>query len=204
MAGITDRGTGNRARMRGTRDALLLVDLQEDYFADDELERCREDVLSTCSELARAAHQAGVPVLEVRTEHAADRSTWTLTMLEDDQGVVVRGTPGAARARGLDPGPADLLVKTRDSAFFGTDLVERLSRLGARRVVLTGVSTESCIAATARDAFAHDLAVVLVSDGTASVSWQEHDHTLEMLRTQHRQDVLMACEVAAQWSSGHD
>ncbi|MGB0190281.1 MAG: cysteine hydrolase family protein, partial [Nocardioides sp.] len=118
--------------MRDTHDALLLIDLQEDYFVDDELERCRDDVLDTCSELARAAHRAGVPVLEVRTEHEPDRSTWTLTMLEDDQGVVVRGTPGAARADGLDPGPADVLVKTRDSAFFGTDLVERLRRLGAR------------------------------------------------------------------------
>ena len=185
--------------MRATHDALLLIDLQEDYFVDAELERCRDDVLDTCSELARAAHRAGVPVLEVRTEHEPDRSTWTLTMLEDDQGVVVRGTPGAARAEGLDPGPADLLLKTRDSAFFDTDLVERL-----RRLVLTGVSTESCIAATARDAFAHDLAVVLVSDGTASVSWEEHDHTLEMLRTQHRQDVLTAREVSEQWSSRRD
>ncbi|MAY98306.1 MAG: cysteine hydrolase [Nocardioides sp.] len=191
-------------RMRATHDALLLIDLQEDYFVDDELERCRDDVLDTCSELARAAHRAGVPVLEVRTEHEPDRSTWTLTMLEDDQGVVVRGTPGAARAEGLDPGPADLLLKTRDSAFFGTDLVERLRRLEVGRLVLTGVSTESCIAATARDAFAHDLAVVLVSEGTASVSWEEHDHTLEMLKTQHRQDVLTAREVAAQWTSGHD
>jgi nicotinamidase-related amidase len=61
------------------------------------------------------------------------------------------------------------------------------------------VSTESCIAATARDAFAHDLEVVLVSDATASISWEEHDRTLETLRVQHRQEVLTATDVERGW-----
>lgn len=183
-----------------TRDALLLIDLQSDYFDDDELARCREDVVAACNRLAEAAHRHGVPVLEVRTEHEPDRSTWTLTMLEDDQGVVVRGTPGVERAEGLEPGEAVCVVKTRDSAFFRTDLAERLAALDVRRVVLCGVSTESCVAATARDAFAHDLRVVLVSDATASVDPDEHDHTLETLRIQHRQEVRRADEVVEAWA----
>jgi nicotinamidase-related amidase len=181
-------------------DALLLIDLQADYFADDELARCREDVVAACTRLATAAHGHGVPVFEVRTVHERDRSTWTLSMLEDDQGMALRGTPGAERAEGLDPGPATLLEKTRDSAFLHTDLDARLRRLGVRRVVLCGVSTESCVAMTARDAFAHDLAAVLVSDATASVSWEEHDHTLALLRRQHRQEVLTSDEVVARWA----
>jgi nicotinamidase-related amidase len=180
-------------------DALLLIDLQADYFVDDELARCREDVVAACNRLAVAAHAHGLPVFEVRTVHEEDRSTWTLSMLEDDQGMVLRGTPGADRAAGLDPGRATLLEKTRDSAFLHTDLDARLRRLGVRRVVLCGVSTESCVAMTARDAFAHDLAAVLVSDATASVSWEEHDHTLAVLRQQHRQEVLTADEVVARW-----
>ena len=181
-------------------DALLLIDLQADYFADDELARCREDVVGACGRLAAAAHEHGIPVFEVRTVHEEDRSTWTLSMLEDDQGMALRGTPGADRAEELDPGPATLLEKTRDSAFLHTDLDARLRRLGVRRVVLCGVSTESCVAMTARDAFAHDLAAVLVSDATASVSWEEHDHTLALLRQQHRQEVLTSGEVLARWA----
>lgn len=181
-------------------DALLLVDLQHDWFSDPELDRCREDLVAACTRLAAAAHAAGVPVLEVVTVHEPDRSTWTLTMLEDDQGVVMRGTQGADRVTGLDPGPARRVEKTRDSVFFGTDVEETLREQGVRRVVLCGVSTESCIAASARDAFARDLAVVLVSDGTASVSRQEHDHTLAMLREQHRQEVRTADEVVARWA----
>lgn len=181
-------------------DAVLLIDLQVDYFADPELERCREDLVRACSRLSAAAHERDLPVLEVRTLHEPDRSSWTLTMLEDGQGVVVRGTEGAERVDGLDPGPAEPVAKTRDSAFFRTDLERRLRGLGVRRLVLCGVSTESCIAATARDAFARDFEVVLVSDGTASVSWDEHDHTLAMLQQQHRQEVLTADEVVARWA----
>lgn len=181
-------------------DALLLIDLQADYFADDELARCRADVVAACTRMAAAAHERDLPVFEIVTVHEPDRSTWTLSMLEDDQGMVLRGTPGAGRAEGLDPGPATRLEKTRDSAFLHTGLEARLRRRGVRRVVLCGVSTESCIAATARDAFAHDLPVVLVSDATASVSWQEHDHTLAMLQQQHRHEVLTADEVLARWA----
>ena len=181
-------------------DALLLIDLQVDYFADDELARCRADVVAACNRLAAAAHEHDVPVLEVRTVHEPDRSTWTLSMLEDDQGMVLRGSAGVERAEGLDPGGATLLEKTRDSAFLHTGLEPRLRRQGVRRVVLCGVSTESCVAMTARDAFAHDLRAVLVSDATASVSWEEHDHTLAILRQQHRQEVLTADEVVVRWA----
>lgn len=182
-------------------DALLLIDLQADYFADDELARCRDDVVAACNSLATAAHRAGVPVLEVVTIHDHDKSTWTLSMVEDDQGMVLRGTPGAERVEGLEPGASTRLEKTRDSAFLHTDLEARLRRQGVRRLVLCGVSTESCVAATARDAFALDLAVVLVSDATASVSREEHDHTLAMLQQQHRQQVLRADEVVAGWTT---
>lgn len=180
-------------------DALLLIDLQSDYFVDEELERCREDLVATCNALADAAHAHGVPVIEARTQHEPDRSTWTLTMLEDGQGMALRGSEGAERAKGLEPGDTELLRKTRDSAFFRTDLERRLRGLGVRRLVLCGVSTESCIAATARDAFAYDFQVVLVEDGTASVSWDEHDHTLATLKTQHRQEVLTGEAVVARW-----
>ena len=179
--------------------ALLLIDLQRDYFADPELDRCRDDLVANCNDLVRAAREVGVPVVEVQTVHETDRSTWTLTMVEDGQGVVERGTEGVQRVEGLDPDGAELVEKTRDSAFFGTDLAERLKGVGVRRVVLCGVSTESCIAATARDAFALDLEATLVSDATASVDWSEHDHTLAMLKTQHRQHVLTGAEVAQRW-----
>jgi len=174
--------------------ALLLIDLQRDYFADDELERCRDDLVTACNQLVARARDAGAPVLEVQTVHRRDRSTWALNMLDDDQGMAFEGSPGAERLDGLADAD-EVLTKTRDSAFHGTDLVSWLRERDVDALVLAGVSTESCIAATATDAYAHDLRVTLVEDATASVEWRQHDLTLERLQQQYRAQVLPVAEV---------
>jgi nicotinamidase-related amidase len=180
------------SRRRAT--AVLLIDLQRDYFADDELARCRDDLVAASNRLVRAAREAGAPVVEVQTVHARDKSTWALNMLDDDQGMAIEGTPGVERLDDL-PEPDHLVVKTRDSAFHGTDLAGWLSERDVGRLVLAGVSTESCIAATATDAYAHDLRVVLVEDATASVEKRLHDQTLQRLQAQYRQEVVAADRV---------
>lgn len=175
--------------------ALVLVDLQNDYFAHDELARCRDDLLAIGNRLVDMARKADAMVVEVRTIHARDKSTWALNMLEDDQGMVLRGSYGAERLPSLRE--ADhVLEKVRDSAFHRTGLEELLSEHGVDEIVLAGVSTESCIAATATDAYARDIHVLLVRDGTASVQEALHEQTLERLHEQYRQDVLWADDVA--------
>jgi nicotinamidase-related amidase len=64
------------------------------------------------------------------------------------------------------------------------------------------VSTESCIVATATDAYARDLCVGVVLDGTASVRWELHDHALDSLRAQYRQPAIYAEAAIAALASG--
>ncbi len=174
-------------------DALVVIDLQVDYFQDPELARCRGSLVERSARLARAAHESGAPVVEVQTVHAPDRSTWTIDMLEDGEGVVIEGTPGAERLPDLDLDPSAVVRKTRDSAFFDTDLLEHLG--GVARPAIVGVSTESCVRATAVDAYAHDLRSVLVADATASVDASEHDEVLRRLHAQYRLPVVDAAEI---------
>jgi nicotinamidase-related amidase len=174
--------------------ALLIVDMQNDYFADDELARCRDDLVAVCNRLIDRARAAGSPVIEVRTVHARDKSTWALNMLEDDQGMALAGSAGVERVAGLEE-PDEVVVKTRDSAFYATDLEEVLARHDVRRLVLTGVSTESCIVATATDAYARNIPVVVVRDGTASVQEELHEQVLDRLQQQYRQEVQWADDV---------
>jgi nicotinamidase-related amidase len=177
-----------------SRTALLVIDMQRDFFIDDELERCREDVTKACNELIARARDTGAPVFEVQTVHQRDKSTWALNMLDDDQGMALEGSDGVQRVSGLQPGH-EVVHKVRDSAFFGTDLQQRLEEAGIERLVLCGVSTESCIAATATDAYAHDFRVTLVEDGTASVKWEQHDETLARLNEHYRQEIVSAADV---------
>jgi nicotinamidase-related amidase len=174
--------------------ALVIIDMQVDFFNNPELDRCREDLVAACNLLVRRAREHGAPVIEVRTTHAEDRSTWALNMLEDGQGMTIAGSRGAEPVPGLEP--ADVVVeKTRDSAFHRTGLEDLLRDRDVGHVVLCGVSTESCIAATAADAYAHDLRATLVEDATASVDAGQHARTLEVLHEQYRQPVLPAREV---------
>jgi nicotinamidase-related amidase len=176
-----------------TTTAVLLIDLQNDYFADDELARCRDDLVAACNDLVDGARAAGALVVELRTVHARDKSTWALNMLDDDQGMALEGSHGVQRVDGLRD--ADLVLnKTRDSAFYGTELAEVLAAHGVGRIVLAGVSTESCIAATAIEGYARDLRVVLVRDATASVQAELHEQLLERLHGQYRQEVVRAAE----------
>ncbi|GAA3525615.1 cysteine hydrolase [Aeromicrobium panaciterrae] len=170
-------------------EAVVLVDLQRDFFADAELARHRERVVAACNGLCARATALEVPVIEIRTVHAPDRSTWTRNMLEDGRGMVIDGTPGAERLPELECSVTAVVPKTRDSAFHGTVLEDLLKELGVSTFALCGVSTESCIAVTASDAYAYDFGVVLVEEAIASVDPDQHDRTLALLREQYRQPV---------------
>ena len=67
-------------------EALLLIDLQEAFFETPALAEARTEVVDAVSALAASARRAQVPIFLISTEHSRDRSTWTLSMLEDDQG----------------------------------------------------------------------------------------------------------------------
>lgn len=131
----------------------------------------------------------------VRTMHSADRSTWSLNMLEDGEGMTIEDDPGSDPVAIL---AADHLIevhKTRDSAFFATELQAQLESRSVRSFALCGVSTESCIAATSADAYARDFQVALVDRATASIDDVLHDHTLRLLSDQYRQPVLQPDDV---------
>ena len=177
------------------RTALLLVDLQEAFFEAPGLAAARADVLAAVGALADGAREAGAPILLVTTEHSRDRSTWTLSMLDDDQGYLFHGDPGTAVVHELDTTGMTRIEKTRDSAWFGTDLALRLRNLGADRVLIAGVSTHACIAQTARDAYAHNVRAAVVEDAVADER-TEHMRTVLELLVDDRQAELVTLEDA--------
>ena len=122
------------------RTALLVIDMQNSYFDFPELEEQRESVTEKVNELIAAAREGGCPILLIRTQHERDRSTWTVNMHDDGQGFAFPGTEQSEYVAGLDTEGGTGLVKTRDSAFFDTDLAARLRNLGATHLMLCGIS----------------------------------------------------------------
>ena len=142
------------------------------------------------NELIRAARAGDCPIVLIRTQHERDRSTWTVNMHDDGQGFAFPGTEQSAYVAGLDTEGGTGLVKTRDSAFFGTDLAARLRNLGATHVVLCGISTHSCVSQTAVDAFAHDFRGAVARDAVASENSDLSRALLAFLEDEMRQDLL--------------
>ncbi len=170
--------------------ALLVIDLQNAYFENPDLAARLPKLLQRTNELIRAARTAGRPVILVRTVHARDRSTWTLNMLEDDEGFAFPGTEQAAYVDTLEVGDAVDIRKTRDNAFHGTRLLEIIAQRAIRHLLIGGVSTHSCVAQTAMAAFAEDLQVAIAGDAIASENRSLSEAALTFLSEEMRQPVL--------------
>lgn len=178
--------------------ALLVIDMQNAYFNNGALAKESRRLISACNALIDAALGQDVPVILVRTEHIRDRSTWTLNMLDDGKGYLYEGADDSKFVSGLHTERTSELIKTRDSAFYGTDLNGRLHTLGIQNLIIAGVSTHSCILFTAADAYAANFRVTLAIDAIASHDPDYHDAVLAMLKQEYRQKLLSNDQILTQ------
>mgnify|MGYP000962780689 CR=1 FL=1 len=172
-------------------DALLLVDVQNDFLPGGALGVPEGDaVIAPLNECAARFAQLGLPVVASRDWHPPDHCSFR------PQGGpwpphCVAGTPGAAFAATLRLPPATIVVsKATDpavdaySAFQGTGLAESLAALGCRRTWIGGLATDYCVRATALDAMAAGLQVLVLATAVRAVDVRPGDgaRALEELR----------------------
>lgn len=174
---------------------LLVIDMQNAYFEDPALAARQNQLVESCNELLAAFGANGHKALLIGTEHEQDKSTWSLNMLDDDQGFIFRGSHQARFVPGLAIDGLPQLVKTRDSAFMGTDLLSRLRNWGADEVVLAGVSTHNRIAQTGADAFARNIRVTYAEEAMASEDTRAAADMLRILTAEYRQQVQSNAEI---------
>lgn len=111
----------------------------------------------------------------VKQEFSPDLSDATLEVKRKQIHTVIRGTPGASVLPELDFRSSDhLLVKKRYSAFFGTDLDERLARFECNALIIAGINTHACVRSTVVDAYQRDYRVILAEDCIDSHDLEHH------------------------------
>jgi gluconolactonase len=169
------------------RSALIIQDLQNDViaeggaFADSgaPAHAQSQNVVENVKGLAQAARDAGMPVIHVHyiVEPGAPGLKLNAPLFQGvkEADALVRGSWGAAPVEGLEPQPGDLVVeKTRMNGFYNTILDNLLRGFGTETLVITGAWTNMSIEHTARHGADAGYEIVVVSDGTSTVSdeWQ--------------------------------
>jgi gluconolactonase len=177
------------------RSALLVVDLQNDTvgegaFADSGAPAFAREhgVIENVMRLAEACRAAKLQVIHVWhvDEPGHKDSTRNAELYRSIAGAdaLVRGTWGVGPVPGLEPLAGDVVVeKQRMSAFNSTTLDTKLRGLGATTVVVCGAWTNWAIEHTCRDAADHGYEVVVVTDGTATISAEFQDAALNYALT---------------------
>lgn len=182
-----------------SRDTLLLVDLQNAFFNEAGLAERQTEIVDVANRLIDAAHAAEIPIFVITTEHSRDESTWTLGMLEAGEGFLFHGDEGTQVVPGLNTTNTTQVEKTRDSAFFGTDLHMRFMNLNVGRIVLAGVSTHGCVAQTTRDAYAFNLRTTIVTDAVADTRDDYHHAQIKQLEEDGQAALSTVDDVIAGW-----
>jgi ureidoacrylate peracid hydrolase len=173
--------------------ALVVVDVQNDFCHDEgAFARMGRDVepiramVPRLQELIDAARTAGVPVIFLA--YTQSDATESDVLVEQRS----RGRAGLPYCRegtfGVElyevaPKPGEsVIAKRRYSGFIGTDFDVILRSTGRRTLVMTGIATNGCVEATARDGFMHDYYIVMVDDCCACYSAELHQATLTNCR----------------------
>jgi maleamate amidohydrolase len=89
-----------------------------------------------------------------------------------------------------------LMIKKYASAFFGTDLISRLTASKIDTVIIVGCTTCGCIRATAVDALQYGYRPIVVEDAVGDRSMESHEQSLFDLRQKYA-DVLKTDQVIA-------
>jgi biuret amidohydrolase len=154
--------------------ALIVVDMQNDFVAPGAPMESRtgRGMVPNLKRALDCCRAHGIPV--IYTAHVHRSSGCDMGLLAHAPSIgrgeaLVDGSPGAAIFPEIAPRDGEIVIsKHRFSAFYGTDLEIILRGLGVTTVVITGVTTENCCHATARDAYFRDFQVVFLSDATAT------------------------------------
>jgi nicotinamidase-related amidase len=166
---------GRRAAVR-SRDALVVLDLQNDYCAfggcfhrlgliEPEATRAVADAASQLVDMARAAN---VLVVHVRTLQGRDLPA-TMRDRNHAQGRDTCVLAGSWGAKPFGPQPQSgepIVVKRGYDPFLGTSLERDLRRRGVERLIVTGVFADVCVDALARTAYQLGFELAVARDAT--------------------------------------
>jgi nicotinamidase-related amidase len=141
------------------KNALVLIDIQNDYFPGGRMELVGSDEAAlNAARLLTSFRQSHVPIYHIRHISTQPGAAFFLP-----------GTPGAdihAHVRPLSDEP--VITKHYPNSFRDTDLLERFRAEGINELLVCGMMTHMCVDATVRAAFDLGFSCTVAHDSCAA------------------------------------
>lgn len=169
--------TSNRDQQRDAA-ALLIIDMinKFDFSGGDNLRAKAETIAEPILKLRGRAEDAGHPIVYVNDNFGEWHSEKSRLVehAEASAGSVVRS---------MAPAEDDyFIIKPQFSGFYATNLAVLLPKLGANKLILTGVAADVCVLFTAADAHMRDYDLWIPEDCVAACEDQRTKWALEIMR----------------------
>lgn len=160
------------------RAVLLIHDMQR-YFLQPFPSPLRESLVRNAAELRDHCASAGIPV--GYTAQPGGMTERDRGLLKDFWGPGMKVDPADREVVDeLAPASGDwTFTKWRYSAFFRSDLLERIRAAGRDQLLLCGVYAHVGVLTTAIEAFTNDIETFLVADAVADFSERFHHEALD-------------------------
>jgi ureidoacrylate peracid hydrolase len=195
---VVDRVIARRGRefvydnLDPRKTALVVVDMQNAFLMPGvahSLCPMAQEIVPNINRLAQATRDSGGAVVWIKTTFTAEtlKSWSTYYEISRPEQNAKRAEALAAGSKGhelwaaLDARPDDITVeKKRFSAFIqdSSNLAEVLRERGLDTVLITGTVTGVCCESTARDAMMCNFKTIMVSDGCAAMTDEDHNASL--------------------------
>lgn len=160
--------------MKTPKSALIVIDVQNDYFAGGKLPLWKaEETLERVEAALAAAREKGIPVVLVQHQSGANGSFF----VPGSEGVAIHPAVRAAA-----PG-APVVVKAYADSFHETTLAATLEALGAEELLICGMMTQNCVAHTALSRGAEPYPVTVLVDACTTLDERVHRFALSALST---------------------
>ena len=195
---VVDRVIAKRGRQYVYEDllpaktALVVVDMQNAFMLPGvahALCPMAEKIVPNINRLAQTVRDTGGTVIWIKTTFTDEvLASWSVyyEMATPEQGqkrieALTAASLGHELWASLDVRPGDTIVeKNRFSAFIqgSSNLADVLRTRGLDTLLITGTVTNVCCESTARDAMMLNFRTVMVTDGNAAVTDEDHNASL--------------------------
>ena len=157
-------------------NAVLVVDALVGFLEEGHNLYCGDEareIIPRIRALVERELRAGSEVFFICDNHDPDDLEFRMFPVH-----CVRGTDETNVVAELADLPGTVIPKRRYSAFFDTDLAERLAALGPDKLIVVGVCTDICVMHTTADARNRDYEVEVPVDCVASFDGAAHESAL--------------------------